>query len=126
MPISEGAVYRAGDVVVVPFPYSDRFAQKRRPALVVSNGELHAQGLVWLAMITTAKLSSQTYDVEIAGLAEAGLSAVSIVRPTKIACVEPLRILRKAGALGEPQIKAIQKVMRTFLRGRPATFPNAS
>ena len=43
------------DIVVVPFPYSDRLAEKRRPALVVSHPAL-AEGLgrVWVAMITSA------------------------------------------------------------------------
>ena len=33
MATSEARSYRPGDVVVVPLPYSDRFAEKRRPAL---------------------------------------------------------------------------------------------
>ena len=34
------------DIVVVPFPYADRLAEKRRPALVISNRKLAAHGLV--------------------------------------------------------------------------------
>ena len=40
MATSSRSAYRAGDVIVVPFPYSDRLAQKRRPALVVSGDTL--------------------------------------------------------------------------------------
>jgi hypothetical protein len=43
------------DVVVVPFPYADRLAEKRRPALVISNRKLAVHGLVWVAMITSAE-----------------------------------------------------------------------
>ena len=43
------------DIVVVPFPYADRLAEKRRPALVISNRKLAAHGLVWVAMITSAE-----------------------------------------------------------------------
>ena len=43
---------RPGDVVVVPFPYSDHLAGKRRPAVVVSSATLEQDhGLVWVAMI---------------------------------------------------------------------------
>ena len=43
------------DVVVVPFPYADRLAEMRRPALVVSAPALQKRfGLVWLMMITSA------------------------------------------------------------------------
>jgi len=31
-----GVTYEPFDVVVVPFPFSDRFAAKKRPAVVVS------------------------------------------------------------------------------------------
>ena len=30
-------IFKAFDVVVVPFPFADRDATKRRPALVISN-----------------------------------------------------------------------------------------
>ena len=46
--------YDPFDVVVVPFPYADRLAEKRRPALVISNRKLAAHGLIWVAMITSA------------------------------------------------------------------------
>jgi hypothetical protein len=32
--------FDAFDIVVVPFPYADRLAEKRRPALVISNRKL--------------------------------------------------------------------------------------
>ncbi|HEY3721123.1 MAG TPA: type II toxin-antitoxin system PemK/MazF family toxin [Roseiarcus sp.] len=47
MATSSPFAYRAGDVIVVPFPYSGRLEQKRRPALVVSAPELHTLGLIW-------------------------------------------------------------------------------
>jgi mRNA interferase MazF len=42
------------DVIVVPFPNVDRLAEKRRPALVISNRKLAVHGAVWVAMITRA------------------------------------------------------------------------
>lgn len=99
MPTSELQSYVPGDIVVVPFPYSDRFAEKRRPALVISNDELTAEGFVWVAMITSARNSSMRHDVPVSDLALAGLSAPSVVRPVKLACIEPARIVRRAGRL---------------------------
>ncbi|MBI5504588.1 MAG: type II toxin-antitoxin system PemK/MazF family toxin [Deltaproteobacteria bacterium] len=99
MPTSEPSSYRPGDVVVVPFPYRDRFAEKRRPALVVSNDELAAEGFVWVAMITSAKNSRMRHDQPISDLPRAGLSTPSVVRPIKLACIEPTRIVRRSGCL---------------------------
>ena len=48
-------IYEQFDVVVVPFPFSDRTAQKRRPALVLSQratfGDMIEHSV--LAMITS-------------------------------------------------------------------------
>jgi mRNA interferase MazF len=101
MATSSSAPFHAGDVVVVPFPYSDRLAQKRRPALVVSNDDLHALGLIWAVMITSAKSSSHPRDFVLSDLARAGRKPPSIIRPSKIACLEPSRILRVAGTVSE-------------------------
>lgn len=41
------------DVVVVPFPFTDRPAAKRRPALTISNRVFNEHGHGIFAMITT-------------------------------------------------------------------------
>ena len=113
MAISEP--YCLGDVVVVPFPYSDRASEKRRPALVVSNDNIHGLGYVWLAMITSAGQDPLRFDHAIDDIAGAGLSSPSIVRPTKIACVEPSRILRVAGRLAPEHVSQICAALRRFI-----------
>lgn len=99
MPTSEAASFSAGCVVVVPFPYSDRVAEKRRPAVVVSGAAVAQAGYVWIAMITSARNAGMSGDIPIRDFAAAGLGAASTVRPLKIACIEPGRILRRIGAL---------------------------
>ena len=103
------------DVVVVPFPYSDRMAEKRRPALVVSAASLHDLGYVWIAMITGAGKVQHAGDVVVRDLARAGLPGASMVRTTKIATVGPSRILRRVGTLAAGQRRQVRKVIETFL-----------
>jgi mRNA interferase MazF len=80
------------DVVSVPFPYIDRAAQERRPAVVISDPELETRfGLLWVLMITAAENRSWYGDVPIPDHRAAGLPIPSIVRPTKIATVEAVR-----------------------------------
>ncbi|SDO08095.1 mRNA interferase MazF [Methylobacterium phyllostachyos] len=99
MPTSEPPDLPAGAVVVVPFPYSDRLAEKRRPAVVVSGAAVAAVGYVWIAMITSARNARVGGDVPIEDFRSAGLGVASVVRPLKIACIEPTRILRRIGTL---------------------------
>lgn len=92
--------YAPFDVVVVPFPYSDRLAEKRRPALIVSDAALANElGRVWVAMITSDRGVLQLGDMMLEDLAAAGLPAPSIVRASKIAAIETDRIARRAGGL---------------------------
>lgn len=90
------------DVVVVPFPYSDRLAEKRRPALVVSAPELESElGLIWVAMITSAGRPPARGDVGLIDMVTAGLPTASTVRAGKLATIEPHRVIRRAGALAD-------------------------
>jgi mRNA interferase MazF len=89
------------DVVVVPFPYSDRLAEKRRPALIVSHADLPGRlARVWVAMITSVP-HDDLGDVSIHDLAMAGLPVASTLRASKIATVDVDRVLRVAGCLSD-------------------------
>lgn len=107
--------YAAYDVVIVPFPYVDRLAEKRRPALVVSSASLGAFGLLWVAMITSAANEPWTCDVPVGDLDRAGLPAASVVRPAKIACIEPGRVVRRAGALDARTASRVAERLGAFL-----------
>lgn len=101
-------------MVVVPFPYADRLAEKRRPALVISNRKLAPFGVIWVAMITSAENAPWSCDVAVADLARAGLPAASVIRTAKIACLEPARIERRAGHLDKATAKTVAQRLRSF------------
>jgi mRNA interferase MazF len=83
------AVMKPGDIIKVPFPYTNRPVFQRRPALVVARFE-HGRipALLWVLMITSAENRGWPGDVEIADLALAGLPVASVVRTAKIATIE--------------------------------------
>ncbi len=82
--------FEQGDVVRVPFPYTDRATRQRRPALVISNGGVGDQrGFLWVLMITSAENRPWPADVAIGrDYAEVGLPAPSVIRTTKIATID--------------------------------------
>jgi mRNA interferase MazF len=111
LPRSES--YSRFDVVVVPFPYTDRLSERRRPALVVSREEIFAAyGLVWLVMITSATNAGWDCDITILDSAAAGLPSASLIRPVKIATIDGVRIDRRIGALSAADRKAVTERMR--------------
>lgn len=93
--------FSPGDVVIVPFPFTDRLTAKRRPALVCSAREFNERsGHVVLAMITTATRTPWPGDVVLADREAAGLPASSTVR-WKLFTLDAALVLRRAGALAE-------------------------
>lgn len=118
MTTSDG--FTAYDVVIVPFPYVDRLAERRRPALVISSAALARHGVLWVAMITSAANASWTCDVPIADLERAGLPAPSVVRPAKIACIEPGRVVRRAGSLDARNASLVAGRLAGFLAKKRA------
>ncbi|MGD9598949.1 MAG: type II toxin-antitoxin system PemK/MazF family toxin [Steroidobacteraceae bacterium] len=101
--------YSRGDVVKVPFPYTDRAVRRWRPALVVSGARLHdVHGLAWVVMITSAENRGWPDDVVVRDLAAAGLPAPSVVRPAKIATIESAAA-EKIGAVSGSVLAQIMK-----------------
>lgn len=109
---------RPFDVVVVPFPYSDSLAEKRRPAVVVSVPEVErAHGWLWLAMITSSPGPPKHGDVSISDLGAAGLNVACRVRCAKLATLDGARIVRRAGALSKTDATAVAFALRRCLAG---------
>ncbi|MXX70079.1 MAG: type II toxin-antitoxin system PemK/MazF family toxin [Gemmatimonadales bacterium] len=88
------------DVVVVPFPFTDRLASRRRPALIVSSESFHAEhGQSILAMITSTRAEWPS-DVSIGRWQEAGLHVPCRIR-FKLFTLDNSLILRRVGRLSE-------------------------
>lgn len=109
--------YEAFDVVIVPFPFTDRAATKRRPALVLSDRSTFNAGIghVVLAMITSASHARWPLDVALKDLGSAGLTAASVVRMRLFTLDERL-IPRKLGSLAAADRKAVVGALRKLLK----------
>lgn len=103
------ASFEQGDVVKVPFPYTDRSTRQFRPALVISGTDIETtHGLLWVAMITSAQNRGWEGDFPIPAYAAAGLPAPSVVRSAKIATIDAAQAQR----LGRVPAELRRKVMR--------------
>jgi mRNA interferase MazF len=100
--------FRQGDVVRVPFPYTDRGTRQHRPALVISNGAVGPEGvLLWVAMITSAANRTWPDDCPIDAYADAGLPIPSVIRAVKLATIEA----RDAEVIGAVDLATRTKVL---------------
>ena len=109
-------VYKPFDIVVVPFPFTDRIAERRRPALVLSDSEKFSKpsGHYVLAMITSKKNLSWPLDTVITHRKRAGLDAPSKVR-MKLFTLDHRLIIKKIGALSDKDRNDVVKRLRDLM-----------
>lgn len=94
-----------GDVVVVPFPFSDLSATKRRPALVVA---ALAGDDVILCQITSKTIAdSYALAISDADFSSGGLHQESNVRPNRLFTADSNIILYRAGILSLQKVQAV-------------------
>ena len=103
------------EVVVVPFPFTDTTASKRRPALVISSksfNDNHDQLI--LAMITTAKNSRWHSDVVLTDWKAAQLAVPCKVR-FKLFTLEGSKVVRQLGVLSKADRLAVTSTIGEYL-----------
>lgn len=109
------SAFESFSVVRVSFPFTDRQAQKRRPALVLSKpGFQQASGHPLLAMITSARQSSWHPDWPIEDLQVAGLPQPCVVR-LKLFTLSERLVLSSLGALAADDRAAVTAQLRKLL-----------
>lgn len=102
------------DVVVVPFPFSDRLAAKRRPALVVSSADFNlAHEQTILAMITSAP-GDWASDVAVQDWENASLNHPCKIR-LKLFTLDDALILRRLGTLSGRDRENVKDVLSRFI-----------
>lgn len=114
--------FDAGDIVRVPFPYTDRETRQHRPALVVSiRRPLASADLLWVVMITSAGNRGWQGDVPIEkDHAAAGLPVPSLVRTAKIATIDTA-LAERIGTISGKALSAVRgELAKTLgLEGQP-------
>ncbi|MDR2117874.1 MAG: type II toxin-antitoxin system PemK/MazF family toxin [Planctomycetaceae bacterium] len=96
-----------GDVVVVPFPFSDLSGTKKRPALVLVN--LKGNDLI-LCQITSQNIKDE-YSIALSNndVIDGELKILSNIRPNKIFTTDESIILYKVCSLNEEKIVSVTK-----------------
>jgi mRNA interferase MazF len=105
--------FRRGDVVLIPFPYTDLAASKTRPAVVVSSDIYHAARSEFLLAYVSSQLSqaNPAIDYMLADWAAAGLLKPSFVRP-KVTAIEPALVVYRVGALSARDLLEVDRCLR--------------
>ncbi len=108
--------FERGDVVLVPFPFTDLTATKQRPGLVISsNTHNTAREDVVLLAITSqipSQLGADEMLIPAAELRACGLPKPSVVRATKVVTLHQRLIIKRIGAMPGPTLDQVLALFR--------------
>lgn len=100
-------MYQRGDIVLVPFPFTDLSTTKKRPAIIISNDKVNATGDV-IAVMITSQDKKDFLQIEIsASDVTPTLPKKSFIRCHKIATLDSGIILH---TIGKANISLLEKV----------------
>ena len=107
---------RFGDVVLVPFPFTDQSDQKKRPAVVVSSAAYHRErsDLILMAVTSQAHVTATVGEAQIAGWKEAGLLKPSVLKPILVT-LDRGAVIRKLGYLRQQDLHSLRKSLGAIL-----------
>jgi mRNA interferase MazF len=84
-----------GDIVLVPFPFTDLSGIKNRPAVVLVSNEMD----VVVAFVTTQTKWQEKWDVIIEPTISNGLKISSLLRLSKLATLDKTLVIGRLGSL---------------------------
>ena len=108
--------YEFGDVVLVPFPFTDQSAIKRRPAIVISSAAYHRARPDLLIMAVTSQHPStlSVGEVLVQDWRGAGLLKPSVLKPV-LTTIDPALVLKRLGRLTPSDQAALRQALTTIL-----------
>ena len=108
--------YEFGDILLVPFPFTDQTSSKKRPAVVVSSTAYHAAYPDVILMAVTSQPRSQggVGEVGVKQWQSAGLLKPSVIKPV-LATLEKHLVLQRLGSLEEQDRKALKAALSAVL-----------
>ncbi len=96
-----------GDVVVLPFPFSDLSKSKKRPALVVAS--LQGDDIILCQITSEKRIDDYSIVLSNSDFKTGTLNLTSMIRPNRIFTADKSIILYKIGSIKEPKIKETEK-----------------
>jgi len=100
---------RPGEVVLIRIEFHQTAGGKLRPAVVL----LDSDDDDFVAAPITSRPRTSDFDVSIHQWREAGLNTASTVRVHKLTVLAKDEVVRRLGALAEPDLTAMKAVLRS-------------
>lgn len=114
MPPTTG--YSFGDVVLVPFPFTNQAGTKKRPAVIISSAAYNTAQRDVIIMAVTSQLrpSGMLGEAPVADWEAAGLVKPSAIKPV-ITSIEQTLVIRRLGRLTPEDQQALRNAIANIV-----------
>jgi mRNA interferase MazF len=108
--------YRFGDVILVPFPFTDQSASKKRPAVVVSSDQYDLRRPDVILMAITSQVQSLPLfgETTVTEWKKAGLIKPGVVKPIITTAAKKL-VIKKLGRLQAADERTLRHSLTSLL-----------
>jgi mRNA interferase MazF len=104
-----------GDVVLIPFPFTNQIGHKKRPAVVVSSRAYGRQKPDLILMAVTSQLRPMSLgEVAVTAWEAAGLLKPSVIKPV-FTTLEKRLVVRRLGRLADHDCDALRRALAAIL-----------
>ena len=108
-------ICKRGDIVLLPFPYTDQSGSKRRPVLILSSDDYNMRRAdIIVAPITSNLSTGQADDIPITNWSAAGLLKPSVVKGI-LGTVKQTLVVRVMGRLSSADIQNVEQMFANAL-----------
>jgi len=93
-----------GDLLLVPFPFSDLSASKRRPVLALTASDSYGD---FIALpVTSRPQTEHGLPITVTDLVSGSLPAASWIRPNRVVALNTSLVVKVVGRVSEPVVRA--------------------
>jgi mRNA interferase MazF len=103
---------KKGDIILIPFPFTDLSGSKYRPALVLNSGEDD----VTVAFITTQLYTKSDTDIFIEQTEKNGLKKDSLIRLSKLATLDKKLAEGRMGEITTANINIVNAKLKIIFQ----------
>ncbi|GIL18921.1 MAG: type II toxin-antitoxin system PemK/MazF family toxin [Candidatus Jettenia sp.] len=112
-------IFNKGDVILIPFPFTDLSATKQRPALIISSDQFNNNHKDVIVMAISSQVPSQVpedeYLLSSTDLKTSGLPKKSIIKLGKVVTINQSLIIKKLGKIPNQTIASILNQFNTSI-----------
>ena len=111
-------MYKQGDIILIPIPFTDLSSSKRRPVLILSNNNYNSNtdDIVVVAITSNILLKDYSIIITTDDLVDGSLKVDSCIRVDKIYTLSQNIVIKRFGTVNENVMKKVKNKISELIK----------